>query len=51
METRVLGSSNFEVSAVGYGCMGLSHAHGYAMEQADAVRVVREAFEADYTYS
>ena len=50
MNTRVLGSSGFEVSAVGYGCMGLSHAHGYAMEQADAVRVVREAVEAGYTY-
>ena len=30
--------------------MGLSHAHGYALEDADAVRVVREAFEAGYTY-
>ena len=48
MKTRKIGE--LEVSAVGYGCMGLSHAHGYALEDADAVRVLREAFEAGYTY-
>ena len=30
MKTRKIGE--LEVSAVGYGCMGLSHAHGYALE-------------------
>ena len=48
MKTRKIGE--LEVSAVGYGCMGLSHAHGYAMEDADAIRVLREAFDAGYTY-
>lgn len=48
MKTRKIGE--FEVSAVGYGCMGLSHAHGYALEDADAIRTIREAFDAGYTY-
>ena len=48
MKTRKIGE--LEVSAVGYGCMGLSHAHGYAMEDADAIATLREAFEAGYTY-
>ena len=48
MKTRKIG--DLEVSAVGYGCMGLSHAHGYAMEDEDAIRTVRLAYEAGYTY-
>ena len=48
MKTRRIG--DLEVSAVGYGCMGLSHAHGYAMEDEDAIRTVRLAYEAGYTY-
>ena len=48
MKTRKIG--DLEVSAVGYGCMGLSHAHGYAMEDEDAIRTVRLAYEVGYTY-
>ncbi|CED92554.1 aldo/keto reductase [Actinomyces succiniciruminis] len=47
---RSLGGSGFEVAPIGYGCMGISHAHGYAMEFDDGVRTVREAVEAGYTY-
>ncbi len=28
MQKRKLGNSGLEVSAMGYGCMGLSHAYG-----------------------
>lgn len=39
-----------EVSAVGLGCMGFSHAYGVAMERAEAVRMIRRAYEMGYTF-
>lgn len=45
METRKLGQ-DLSVSALGYGCMGLSRAYGEALDEKEAVRVLREAFEA-----
>lgn len=48
METRRIGE--WDVSPVGYGCMGISHAHGYALEFDDGVACVRDAYEAGYTY-
>ena len=42
---RVLGKSGIEVSAVGMGCMGLTHASGDPLPREQAARVVREAFE------
>lgn len=48
MKRRTLGK-NLDVSAIGYGCMGLSHAYGKALDEKDAVRVIREAFEMGYT--
>jgi aryl-alcohol dehydrogenase-like predicted oxidoreductase len=32
MQKRKLGRSNLEVSAIGFGCMGLSHAYGQPVE-------------------
>lgn len=49
MKQRKLGA-NLEVSAVGYGCMGLSHAYGTALDKPTAIRRIQEAFEADYTF-
>ena len=49
MQTRILGQ-DLTVSAVGYGCMGLSHAYGKALDEKEAVRVIREAFEMGYTF-
>ena len=49
-ERRVLGKSGIEVSPVGLGCMGLTHASGDAMSTHDAARVIREAFEMGYTF-
>lgn len=49
METRKLGQ-DLSVSALGYGCMGLSHAYGEALDEKEAVCVLREAFEAGYTF-
>lgn len=49
MDKRILGNG-LEVSAIGYGCMGLSHAYGTALEKADAVQRIREAYEAGHTF-
>lgn len=48
MEKRLLGDG-LEVSAIGLGCMGFSHAYGVATERAEAVRTMREAFDMGYT--
>ena len=47
---RVLGKSGIEVSAVGMGCMGLTHASGDPLPREQAARVVREAFEMGCTF-
>ena len=49
MQQRVLGDG-LKVSAIGYGCMGLSHAYGVALEKSEAVKRIREAFEAGYNF-
>lgn len=48
MERRVLGK-NMEVSAIGLGCMGFSHAYGAPTEKKEAIRMIRYAFDCDYT--
>jgi aryl-alcohol dehydrogenase-like predicted oxidoreductase len=49
VEKRKLGKSGIEVSAIGLGCMGLSHASGAPTEKNDAIKILREAFEMGYT--
>lgn len=49
MRLRKLGES-LEVSAIGYGCMGLSHAYGFAVEKEQAIRRIHEAVECGYTF-
>ena len=49
MEHRILGK-DLEVSAVGLGCMGLSHAYGAPLEKEEAIRVIRSAYEMGYTF-
>ncbi len=50
MQKRKLGSSGLEVSAIGLGCMGLSHAYGPAVDTADGIRLIRAAFEHGVTF-
>ncbi len=50
MEKRRLGRSNLEVSALGFGCMGLSFAYGPAMERQAAISLIRAAFERGVTF-
>ena len=48
MPTRKLGS--LEVSAVGYGCMGLSHGYGACPEHDEAIRLIQEAYRSGCTF-
>jgi aryl-alcohol dehydrogenase-like predicted oxidoreductase len=50
MQTRKLGRSNLEVSALGFGCMGLNFAYGPAIDRQSAVGLVRGAFERGVTF-
>ena len=50
MQKRKLGSAGLEVSAIGLGCMGMSQSYGEPMATADAVRLIRDAFERGVTF-
>lgn len=45
MEKRRLGTSGLEVSALGLGCMGMSHGYGPAADEQEMVRLIRGAVE------
>jgi aryl-alcohol dehydrogenase-like predicted oxidoreductase len=49
MQTRTLGNGKLEVSAIGLGCMGLSHAYGPATERKTAIALLRAAVERGVT--
>jgi aryl-alcohol dehydrogenase-like predicted oxidoreductase len=50
MQTRQLGRHGPTVSALGLGCMGLSYGYGPATGTADAVKLIRAAFEQGVTF-
>ena len=50
MEKRILGKSGLEVSALGFGCMGLSYAYGPATEKQEAIKVIRAAYDGGVTF-
>src|ERR1700751_3928950 len=49
MQKRTLGKSGLEVSALGYGCMGLNSAYGGPLPKDDAIAIIRAAFEGGVT--
>ena len=49
MKYRVLGK-DLQVSEIGFGCMGLSHAYGKPVEKKEGIRLLSEALEAGYTF-
>jgi aryl-alcohol dehydrogenase-like predicted oxidoreductase len=49
MQKRKLGRSDLEVSAIGFGCMGMSFGYGPAMEKPTAIALIRSAFESGVT--
>jgi aryl-alcohol dehydrogenase-like predicted oxidoreductase len=50
MKKRILGKSGLEVSALGLGCMGLSHGYGPATEKEAAIQLIRAAFDHGVTF-
>src|SRR5271167_211344 len=50
MQTRRLGKSNLEVSAIGLGCMGMSFGYGPAKDKQEMMPVIRAAVERGVTF-
>lgn len=48
MKTRRLGL--LEVSAIGMGCMGFTHAYGAAPDEREGIRLVHRAFDLGCTF-
>ena len=47
---RKLGNSNIEVTPLGFGCMGLSHAFGTPLSKEEAAQKIIEAYEIGYNF-
>jgi aryl-alcohol dehydrogenase-like predicted oxidoreductase len=50
MQKRKLGSSGLEVSAIGFGCMGLNFSYGTALSNQDSITLIRQAVERGVTF-
>jgi aryl-alcohol dehydrogenase-like predicted oxidoreductase len=50
MQKRTLGKSNLEVSAIGFGCMGLNSGYGQPLSKEDAIKLIRDAADRGVTF-
>jgi len=50
MEKRTLGTNGLQVSAIGFGCMGLNTTYGTPLSHDEGVRIVRAAVELGVTF-
>jgi len=50
MQTRKLGTSGLEVSALGFGCMGISFGYGPAVSREEGIAIIRAAVDAGVTF-
>jgi aryl-alcohol dehydrogenase-like predicted oxidoreductase len=50
MQKRKLGKNNFEVSAIGLGCMGMSFGYGPPVEKQQGMALIRAAVEGGVTF-
>jgi aryl-alcohol dehydrogenase-like predicted oxidoreductase len=50
MQKRTLGSSGLEVSALGFGCMGISFGYGPASSREDGIATIRAAVDGGVTF-
>ena len=50
MKTRQLGSNGLEVSAIGFGCMGISQSYGTPLSKQDGITLIRAAVERGVTF-
>ena len=50
MQQRTLGANGLQVSALGFGCMGISQSYGQPLERADGIAIIRAAVDACVTF-
>jgi len=50
MQKRRLGGSDLEVSALGFGCMGISFGYGPATSRDEGIAIIRAAFDGGVTF-
>ena len=50
MQKRTLGKNGLEVSALGFGCMGISQSYGRPSSRQDGVAIIRSAVDAGVTF-
>ncbi|RYZ93370.1 MAG: aldo/keto reductase [Proteobacteria bacterium] len=50
MKTRKLGKSGLEVSALGYGAMGINSAYGKPLSKEEGIGIIRAAYERGVTF-
>jgi aryl-alcohol dehydrogenase-like predicted oxidoreductase len=50
MQKRTLGQSGLEVSALGFGCMGISQSYGRPSTREDGIAIIRAAFDVGVTF-
>ena len=50
MKKRVLGKNGLEVSAIGFGCMGLNFSYGHSLSKQESIALIRQAVERGETF-
>ena len=50
MQNRTLGKSGLEVSALGFGCMGISFGYGQALTRDEGIAIIRAAVDGGVTF-
>lgn len=50
MQMRLLGKSNLEISAIGLGCMGMSHGYGPASDKKEMISLIHAAIDRGVTF-
>ncbi len=50
MQKRKLGKSNLEVSAIGFGCMGLNFSYDHSLSKQESIKLIRQAVELGVTF-
>jgi len=50
MKTRKLGQSGLEVSAIGFGCMGINFGYGQSLDKQQGIALIRTAVERGVTF-
>jgi aryl-alcohol dehydrogenase-like predicted oxidoreductase len=50
VQKRKLGKSNLEVSAIGFGCMGLNFSYGHALSKEEGITLIRQAVDRGVTF-